>query len=119
MVKERARQGVETLKKELRKVVLAGVGAAVLAKEGATDVARKWLAKGESVEPELRKALKQAVARRRKVADAAGKLGEKAQGGFKKMMAAIPMVTKTDVAGLARRIDALAEKVEALGRKRK
>lgn len=107
-----AKLNVEGLKKEFRRVVLAGLGAAVLAKEGVADVAKRWLAKGEAVEPDLKKALKKIGDRRREVAEKSGR-------GFKKAVGFLPVVTKNDFAELAKRIDALSEKVESLRRGKK
>ncbi len=107
-----AKLNVEGLKKELRRVVLAGLGAAVLAKEGVADAAKRWLSKGESVEPEIKKALKKLGDRRREAAEKTGR-------GFKKAVGFLPVVTKNDFAELAQRIDALSEKVESLRRGKK
>ena len=52
MEKGNGKLNLEGLKKELRRVVLAGVGAAALAKDGILDLAKKWVNKGEAVEPE-------------------------------------------------------------------
>jgi polyhydroxyalkanoate synthesis regulator phasin len=111
VVKEKAKEGLESLKKELRRVVLAGVGAAVLAKEGAAGLAKKWLAKGEEVEPELKKALEKLGKKRDEVREKAGE-------GAKKVWGYLPVVTKKDFAELAKRIDALAVKVESLRKKK-
>lgn len=111
MEKTSGRVNVEGLKKELRRVVLAGVGAAVLAKEGAVDLAKKWVAKGEAIEPDLKKALK-------KVTEKRDTVGEKAGQGFRKAVGYLPVVTKNDFAELVKRIDTLSEKVESLRRKK-
>lgn len=111
--------GLDSLKKELRKVVLAGVGAAVLAKEGATDVAKRWLARGEKVEPELRKALKRITERRKAVVKQVGKAAATVDGRLKRIVRYLPLVTKNDLSYLAKRIDALAAKVEALSPKKR
>lgn len=101
----------EGLKKELRRVVLAGVGAAILAKEGAAGLAKKWVAKGEEVEPELKKALSKLREKREQVAEKSGE-------GWKKVTGYLPLVTKKDFADLVKRIDALSAKVEGLRSKR-
>jgi len=106
-----AKLNVESLKRELRRVVLAGVGAAVLAKEGAVDLAKKWVAKGEAIEPDLRKAFKKVTEKRATVTDKAGR-------GFRKAIGYLPVVTKNDLAELVKRIDSLSEKVESLRRKK-
>ncbi len=109
----------ETLKRDLRRVVLAGVGAAVLAKEGAVDLAKKFLAKGEDVEPELRKALKRLSDRRREAAARADGLRTKVDGRLRRFVEALPLATRRDLAQLSGRIDTLSAKVDSLSRKRK
>jgi polyhydroxyalkanoate synthesis regulator phasin len=79
MAQEETKVSLETLKRDLRKVVLAGVGATVLAKEGAAGLAQRWLAKGEGVEPEIRRALKKLVERRKAVAAKAAAARDDAQ----------------------------------------
>ncbi|GEM_PF-962129 len=107
MEKVREKVSLENLKKELRRVVLAGVGAAVMAKEGAADLAKKWVSKGEEVEPELKKALKKLGEKRTQATDKAG-------DGVKRVLGYMPLVTKKDFVDLAKRIDALAAKVDSL-----
>lgn len=107
MEKAEGKLNLEGLKKEIRRVVLAGVGAAVLAKEGAVDLAKKWVNKGEEIEPEIKKALK-------KLGEKRAQVSEKTGDGFRKAMGYLPLVTKKDVADLAKRIDALATKVDSL-----
>lgn len=99
----------EGLKRELRRVVLAGVGAAVLAKDGAVDLAKKWVHRGEEVEPEIKKALK-------KLGEKRAQVSEKAGHGVKKAWGYLPLVTKKDFVDLAKRIDALTAKVDSLKR---
>lgn len=111
MDKVNGKINLEGLKKELRRVVLAGVGAAILAKEGAVGLAKRWVAKGEEVEPELKKALNKLGEKRQQVTD---KTGE----GWKKVTGYLPLVTKKDFAELVKRIDALSAKVEGLRGKR-
>jgi len=110
---------LEALKKELRRVVLTGVGAAVMAKEGAVDLAKKFLSKGEDVEPELKKAFKSLMERRRKVAEKAGGLRTKAEGGLRALAKRLPIVTRQDFQELSGRIEALASKVDTLAKRRK
>ena len=103
----------------LKKVALTGLGAATVARETAAGAMKKFLAKGEAMEPTLRKGFKAMVAGRKKASQTAGRWSTRAQGGFRKVMEAIPVVTKSDVAGLMKRIDALTTKVEALSTKKR
>ena len=107
MEKATAKVNLESVKRELRRVVLAGVGAALLAKEGAADLAKRWVSKGEEVEPEIKKALK-------KIGEKRAQVGEKTGEGLKKAWGYMPLVTKKDFADLAKRIDVLASKVDTL-----
>ena len=107
MEKANGKLSIEGLKKEIRRVVLAGVGAAVLAKEGAVGLATKWVNRGEEIEPEIKKALK-------KLGEKRAQVSEKTGNGFRKAMGYLPLVTKKDVAELAKRIDAIGAKLDSL-----
>ena len=119
VAKKKKTTPVDSLKKELRRVVLAGVGAAVLAKEGAADVARKWLEKGEDVEPQIRRTLKRISDQRKKASKKAGKVAGQVDGRVRSLLRKLPLVTKRDLADLAKRIDSLASKVDALSNGKK
>ena len=108
------------VKDNLKKLVLAGVGAAVLAKEGVEDLAKTLVKTGEKAEPKLRKQIKMLTARRDEVARKAGRVAKTVNGSLRRFGSRIPLVTKKDLLDLARRIETLSGKVDALSpRKRK
>lgn len=107
------------LKKGLRRVALAGIGAAALAKERAQEFAKRCTAKGEQMEPQIKKAIRKIAERRKLVAKKVGAAAGKAEGGMKRLWKQIPLVTKSDLADLGRRIDALAGRMETLTKTRK
>ena len=105
----------ERVRQNIRRVMLAGLGAAALAQESARDLGKRLLAKGEKTEPKIKRKLKELSERRRKAAKKAAGVAAKARGWTQKL----PIVTKSDVAALAKRIDTLTEKVDALSKKPK
>jgi len=116
MARTQKREEARNLRAGLRKVVLAVVGAAVMAKESAQDVARKCVARGQKVEPQIRKTLDRLVEQRRKAVDQAGKLAEKVDGRIRNLSRYLPVVTRHDLAELVRRLDSLSHKVDALAK---
>ncbi|MBI2933908.1 MAG: phasin family protein [Planctomycetes bacterium] len=109
---------VENLRRDLRKMVLTGVGAAFMATEGAADMAKKWLARGEKAEPEIRKAVKKLADRSKTLTEKTDTLRAKVNGQVNKLVDALPIVSRKDVKELSRRIESLTTQVEALAKKR-
>ena len=106
-------------KKGLRKVVLAGMGAAALARDGASETARKCVRKGEELEPGLKKILHRLAQQQKSVVQKVGKVttavDQRLQGWTKR----IPVVTRRDFSELVQRIDVLTVKIDALASRKK
>ena len=100
--------GVDQIRDGVRTVALAGMGAAVLAKDGAFDLAKRWVKKGEQLEPGIKKSFTQLTKKREKVAQSVTKT---TGNSLKKAWTYFPVVTKKDILDLSKRIDALNAKV--------
>jgi polyhydroxyalkanoate synthesis regulator phasin len=109
MSKKTASLNLGPLKRDLRKVVLAGVGAALLAKEGTVELARKFMEKGEDVEPQIKKTLKS-------LSDHSKAAVKKTGGSLKTLGESLPLVTRKDWAAHTDQIKTLALKIDALAR---
>jgi polyhydroxyalkanoate synthesis regulator phasin len=107
--------GADQLRDGVRTVALAGMGAAVLAKDGALDLAKKWVKKGEQLEPGIRKTFTRLTKKRTKVTQTVTKT---TSGSLKKAWALLPVVTRKDILDLSKRIDVLSAKVAPKARKR-
>jgi polyhydroxyalkanoate synthesis regulator phasin len=107
MVKKKA-AGVDQLRDGVWTVALAGMGAAVLAKDGAYDLAKRWVKKGEQLEPTIKKSFTQLTKKREKVAQTVTK---NTGTSLKKAWNYFPVVTKKDILDLSKRIDVLSAKV--------
>lgn len=116
MAQEKKGLSADGMKKGFRKAVLAGMGAAALAKERVADATRTMIAKGEKVEPDVKRAFKKLVERRRKTGQ---KVGVQMGTQVKRLVRSLPVVTRGDIAALAQRVDGLAKKIDGLNRKPK
>ena len=106
---------VDQLRGGVRTVALAGMGAAVLAKDGAFDLAKRWVKRGEQLEPGIKKTFTQLTKKRTKVTQTVSKT---TGSSLKKVWTYLPVVTKKDILDLSKRIDALSAKVAPKARKR-
>ena len=107
--------GVDQIRGGVRTFALAGMGAAVLAKDGAVDLAKKWVKKGEQLEPGIKKTFTQLTKKREKVTQTVSKT---TGSSLKKVWTYLPVVTKKDILDLSKRIDVLSAKVAPKARKR-
>ena len=106
----------------VRKVLLAGVGAVALTKDGIEDFVAKLVERGEIAEQDGRRLVKDVLARRREQAEQVETtldvqvdktetmLDQRIQG----MLTRLNVPTKSDIDDLSGKIALLAEKVDAL-----
>jgi poly(hydroxyalkanoate) granule-associated protein len=106
---------------QIRKVLLAGVGAVVLAQEEVEDFVNKLVHKGEMAEKDGRKLLSDILAqRKRDLSDGGETLQSEISSGIEKVMHGMNLVSKGDIAELNRRLDELSkmlDRLESGGRK--
>ena len=107
--------GVDQLRDGVWTMALAGMGAAVLAKDGAYDLAKRWVKKGEQLEPGIKKTFNQLTKKREKVTQTVTKT---TGSSLKTAWTYLPVVTKKDILDLSKRIDALGAKIAPKARKR-
>jgi poly(hydroxyalkanoate) granule-associated protein len=111
---------------QVRKVLLASVGAVVLAQEEIEDFVEKLVKRGELAEKEGKKLLDDILARRRKqvqkvskeVANLGADLGSGVTEGIETVLHKVKLVSKRDVDQLSAKIDSLADVVDKLARNR-
>ncbi len=111
---------------QVRKVLLAAVGAVVLAQEEIEDFVEKLVKRGEMAEKDGKKLLDDILARRRKqvqkvsknVAELGTGLGSGVSEGIETVLHKVKLVSKRDVDQLSEKIDTLADVVDKLARSR-
>lgn len=101
----------------MRKVVLAGIGAAALAQDELEEFVEKLIERGELAEADGRKLMKDAQERRRKLFQ---EQTRKAEEAFERRIEAVldrmNLPTRDEIAALNARIAELTQKVEELKR---
>jgi poly(hydroxyalkanoate) granule-associated protein len=100
---------------QLKKVLLAGVGAVVLAQEEIEEFVNRLVKKGEMAEKDGRKLVAEILARRKKevergVADLESDWSSRVQ----KLLHRMHVASKTDIASLEKRIEELSKKLDRL-----
>ncbi len=110
---EAAADGAERnpLVEAVRKVLLAGIGAVVLAQEEAEDLVNKLVERGQIAEQDGRKILKDVMERRKKTTEKAEDALDKR---VEELLDRMNVPTKTDLEALSAKITALTKKVEEL-----
>lgn len=102
---------------QLRKVLLAGVGAVVLAQEEIEDFVEKLVKKGEMAEKDGKKLLADILSRRKKeVTREVASLETDLHSRIENVLHRVKLVSKKDVDQLAAKIDALATVVDKLSK---
>ena len=95
----------------VRKVMLTGVGLAVMTKEKAEELGRELVKKGEITEKEGKEFVEELL---KKSEEAKKDFEKKVEESVKKVLAGLDVVTKKDVDNLVERVAAL-EKEKAAG----
>lgn len=110
--------GNGTWSAQLRRMVLAGVGAVSLAKDEVQSFVEKAVERGEIAEKDGRSILKDLVNRQRKnLKEGASKLENGLDGRLERILGRMRIATKGDIQTLTAKVEALASKVEKKGRK--
>ena len=110
--------GNGTWSSQLRRMVLAGVGAVSLAKEEVQSFVEKAVERGEMAEKDGKSILKDLVAKQKKnVKEGATKLEHGLDGRLERLLGRMRIATKGDIQNLTEKVEALASKVEKKGRK--
>ncbi|MBI3271986.1 MAG: phasin family protein [Planctomycetes bacterium] len=118
MNKETVNGTSKTWTGQLRRIVLAGVGAVAVAQEEYETFISRLVAKGEIAEKDGKQLLADLLSRQKKAAkDGAGKLTGALDNRIERIFHKMHIPTKSDVATLAQRIEELNEKLDKLVKK--
>lgn len=109
---------MSNLTKELRKFALTGLGAAMTAKENAKGMTKKWLAKGEAMEPQIKKTVKRLVDQRKTLSKKASRVAAQADSRLKGFVKYIPVITRKDFTSLSKQMEQLTTIVNGLAKKK-
>ncbi len=105
--------GNGTWSAQLRRMVLAGVGAVSMAKDEVQAFVEKAVERGEIAEKDGKSLLKDIVARQKKnVKEGATKLGSGLDGRLEKLLGRMRIATKGDIQTLTQKVEAMASKME-------
>ena len=113
----RSSEGVSerNYREQIRRVLLAGVGALVLAQEEIEDVLDRLAKKGEAAERDGRRMVLEAVARRKRDVDVGLVVLEKLlHAATVQALKRMHLMTKDDVASVSRSLDELERMVDRL-----
>ena len=123
---ETAAQKKDSFAEVIRKVALASVGAVVLAQEEVEDFVGRLVQKGELAEKEGRSLVNDLVEKRKQKQSAreertgpVGAVTSAIDSTVDKVLHKINVPTRTDVEELAKKIDEIDKKIEALANTRK
>ncbi len=113
--------------KQIRKVLLAGVGAVVLAQEEVEDFVEKLVKKGEVAEKDGKKLLSDILDKQNKAVSSVTKtvksevvsLEHELQGRIETMLHKVKLASKKDVDKLASKIDSLSKVVDRLSKNKR
>lgn len=120
MTKEETNGHSRTWTEQLRRVMLAGVGAVALAQEEYQTIIDKLVAKGEIAEKDGKKLLSDLFARQKKAAkEGSSRLTGALDSRIERIFHKMHIPTKSDVATLAQRIEELNDKLDKLVKKTK
>jgi len=95
----------------VRKVLLASVGAAVLAQEEIEDFVNRLVEKGQIAEKDGRKLIKDVLERRKKRSE---RFGEAIDEGMERVLSLLNIPTKADITELSKLLADLKQQVEDL-----
>ncbi len=110
--------GNGTWSAQLRRMVLAGVGAVSLAKDEVKTFVEKAVERGEMAEKDGKSILKDLVQKQRKsLKEGATKLESGLDTRLERLLSRMRIATKGDIQNLTEKVEALASKVEKKGRK--
>ncbi len=99
----------------VRRVLLANVGAVVLAQEEIEDFVNRLVDKGEIAEQDGKKLIKETMDRRRKQSAKVEKdVDDRVEGIVEKVLARMNVPTKSDIEVLSAKISDLGQKIEDL-----
>lgn len=110
--------GQRTWSAQLRRMILAGIGAVSLAKDEVQSFVEKAVERGELAEKDGKSILKDLVAKQTKnLKEGASKLEHGLDGRLEKLLGRMRIATKGDIQTLTEKVEALASKIEKKGRK--
>lgn len=100
-----------------RTVLLASIGAVVVAQEEIEDFVNKLVERGELAEKDGRKLVKDLMERRKqKAQEARGEMGDELENRIEDVLHRLNVPTKRDIDALSRKITALSKKVDELAK---
>ncbi|MBI4871672.1 MAG: phasin family protein [Candidatus Riflebacteria bacterium] len=120
--KEVRKAGAATWSGQVRRILLAAVGAVVLAQEEIEDFIERLVKRGEMAEQDGKKLLDDILARRRKQVQKVGKgvaqLGTEVQSRIEDALHRVKLVSKRDVDNLSSKLEDLTDTVDKLAQGR-
>ena len=103
---------------QMKRVLLAGMGAAAMAQEEMDTFLKKLVEKGEIAEQDSKKWMKEFMEKGRKqTLDTVHNIEENSMEGLEKLLGRLNIPTKKDLENLSERVELLAKRVEELAKK--
>jgi poly(hydroxyalkanoate) granule-associated protein len=115
IIEEEVKEASNTLLETVRRVLMAGVGAVVLAQEEVEEFVNKLVERGEIAEKDGRKLINEIVEKRKKKAQEGTQAAqEEVDKRFEGLLDRLNIPTKSDIDALNAKVTELTNKVEEL-----